>query len=504
MTITPFSIIPNSVTSPTSFDSDIDTLLSELNPRITQANTMAAAMNAIAAGGALSAVYTFSTTTTDADPGAGILRFDNATQNAATTIRADLLGSDARDMTNVLATFDDSTSTVKGYINLYKASDETAFIVFSVSAMASPSGYRNITVAVVASSATNPFADADALVMEFTRTGDKGETGAAGVVTLVRSARTSNTILGVADNGTLIDITSGTFSQTFTAAATLGSGWCCYIRNSGTGDVTLDPDASEQIDGLTSYVMYPGETRLIQCTGTAFFSVVLSSFYKTFTTTDTFVKPPGYQLFGGLKWSGGGSGSKGAASTNRTGGSGAACSKFEIPAASLGATETVTIGAGGAAQTTNSTDGNIGGVSDFAGISSGAGLAGSTGNAVNGGTAYTTGNSNVLGADVNHVFVGSITASESVPGRAFLGGGGARTGTPNGSVYGGGAGGSINSSNNVLAVGTSILGGDGGAASGSGNATDGTAPGGGGGAAVDSVGNSGAGARGEMRIWGIA
>ena len=51
---------------------------------------------------------------------------------------------------------------------------------------------------------------------------------------VVRSARTSNTILAAADLSNLIDITSGTFSQTFTAAATLGSGWFCYIRNSGT------------------------------------------------------------------------------------------------------------------------------------------------------------------------------------------------------------------------------------------------------------------------------
>ena len=113
---------------------------------------------------------------------------------------------------------------------------------------------------------------------------------------VIRSTRTSNTILAAGDNQKLIDITSGTFTQTFTAAATLGSGWYCYIRNSGTGDITLDPDGTETIDGLTSYIMYPGEARLVQCDGVGFNSVVLNAFNRTFTSSGTFVKPPGYRL----------------------------------------------------------------------------------------------------------------------------------------------------------------------------------------------------------------
>ena len=186
---------------------------------------------------------------------------------------------------------------------------------------------------------------------------------------VVVSTRTSNTILAAADNSTLINITSGTFSQTFTAAATLGSGWFCYIKNAGTGDITLDPNSTELIDGLSTYVMYPNECRLVQCTGTAFTSVVLSPFFKTITSTQNFISPPGYSSCG-LKMTGGGGGGgggrRGAASTLRKGGGAGgspATIRRSIVNIAAGTSSSVAIGAGGsggAAQTTNSTDGNAG------------------------------------------------------------------------------------------------------------------------------------------------
>lgn len=318
-----------------------------------------------------------------------------------------------------------------------------------------------------------------------------------------RSTRTSNTILGTADKGYFIDITSGTFTQTFTAAATLANGWWCYIRNSGTGDITLDPNSSEQIDGLTSYVMYPGETRLIQCTGSAFFSFIISGFYKTFTSTGTFTTPPGYRLFEGLLWSGGSSGQRASNSASLAGGGGGGgCYPFRLPASMLSTSETITIGAGGAA-VTGIANGNVGGSSSIGSILTVA----SHVTWSHGGSVAIAGNT-LMNHSTYLYAVGfegaqpsnSVIISSTIWGGAA--GSGANPGYPGNSLYGGGGGGGSYGSGTGVAAGTSVFGGNGGAYGYLANGTAGSAPGGGGGGSSGGS-QSGAGGRGECRIWGI-
>lgn len=86
---------------------------------------------------------------------------------------------------------------------------------------------------------------------------------------MARSAKTGAYTLVAADKGALIDC-SGTWTLGLTAAATLGAGWWCYVRNVGTGTITADPNGAETIDGLTTGVIRPGMTLLIQCDGSAF------------------------------------------------------------------------------------------------------------------------------------------------------------------------------------------------------------------------------------------
>jgi hypothetical protein len=352
--------------------------------------------------------------------------------------------------------------TVGQWVNITSsANPSTAWMAGAITAFNSGSGSMTVNVVMSVGAATLSswvVAAASAFVESPTFGG--------------RSVRTSNTILAGSDLGKLIDITSGTFTQTFTAAATLGGNWWCYIRNRGGGDITLDPNGGEFIDGLTSYIMYPGETRLVTCDGTGFYTIVLKSFYKVFTATGTFVWPPGYNRFQGLVWGGGGGGAAG------YGGNGGSCAPFDLSAASL-SNSTATVGAGGAV-------GGDAGASSIFSIDSGWASKG-TGSGGQAGTFpyYRNSASGVI--PPNRLMGGTNLAQ---PVYADYGGG---TGSNAAgtlfslthSVYGGGGG--VPSG----IAGSSVFGGQGGVGAG-----NGTAPGGGG-------GDTGAGARGEIRIWGV-
>ena len=126
-----------------------------------------------------------------------------------------------------------------------------------------------------------------------------------------RAARTANTILTANDYGKLIDITSGHLRRHLTLCASLADGWWVRVRNGGTGDITLDPNASETIDGLTSFIMYPGEVRDVFCDGSNLYSVVVNPFFRRITSTYASMPiPPGYTRFGIRAWSGGNSGQR--------------------------------------------------------------------------------------------------------------------------------------------------------------------------------------------------
>lgn len=296
-------------------------------------------------------------------------------------------------------------------------------------------------------------------------------------IPLVRVPRTANTVIDASNNGNLIDFTANTFTQTFSAVASLPPNFYCYLQNSGTGDITLDPNGAETIDGLASYVMYPGEVRLFYKdeTGLLLKTIKLRNFYRSTIANFTYIHPPGYDAIesdmvaGG---GGGGSGSRGAVSTSRPGGApGGTPSRKITRHINLipGNSYPVVVGAngvGGAAITVNSTSGNAGtaggnstfnGFTAFGGcaglgaiasnnyaVTSGSGSlgAGSCTNIVSGGPSYPSEAAYGGLPSINRQTTGNATAILDATGE---GGGTSFSGSAGGnSVYGGGASNSSN------------------------------------------------------------
>jgi hypothetical protein len=173
------------------------------------------------------------------------------------------------------------------------------------------------------------------------------------------SARGSNTILAAGDKGNVIAATAA-YTQTLTAAATLGAGWWCYLYNTtqdGTTVLTVDPNGSETIDGLTTITMYSGEMRIVECDGSNFNSQLVHGGFAKFTPTGgNFIVPAGIEELDVVCIGSGGQGGGGASAVSTAksgggGGGGGAVVRAIIRGSDVtaGATVTVTVGAGGSA-----------------------------------------------------------------------------------------------------------------------------------------------------------
>ena len=80
--------------------------------------------------------------------------------------------------------------------------------------------------------------------------------------------------LALSDHKRLIRITgSGGITFDMTAVATLGDGWFVDLRNDSSGNVTLDPASTEQINGASTLVLSAGQSCKVWCTGSAFYTI---------------------------------------------------------------------------------------------------------------------------------------------------------------------------------------------------------------------------------------
>jgi hypothetical protein len=315
------------------------------------------------------------------------------------------------------------------------------------------------------------------------------------------------------------------------------------ICTSGTWaiDTARVGSSSATCNGTIQGTMRMNSTTMEYCNGTAWTSVVptgggaYSASVSTFDASGTWNKPSTGTVALIECWGGGGSGAK---SSGCGGGGGGGYNFRWVPLSSMGSTETVTIGAGGTAVTTNVV-GVAGGNSSVGSLLTAYGGArGNTSTSAPGGGGGGQ-NSAGSGADPGRPWIniggvadgcggalvscqhgsagqywsyainidgfgGTVTGMDCGGSNAiYHGGGGAGKGPTSytsvagSSLFGGGGGGSCGSG--ATGAGTSQYGGAGGAGGTTGNGTAGTQPGGGGGGTNTGT-SSGAGGAGRCRV----
>lgn len=107
---------------------------------------------------------------------------------------------------------------------------------------------------------------------------------------------------GVSDRAHMINWTGSTGTLSLTGASTLGDDWFVYVRNNGSSALTIDPNGTETINSATTLVMNPGDSAMIICDGSAFYTVGLGkSAVFTFDYTQINVAGSGNYTLSGFE-----------------------------------------------------------------------------------------------------------------------------------------------------------------------------------------------------------
>lgn len=86
------------------------------------------------------------------------------------------------------------------------------------------------------------------------------------------SFATAHTVVAT-DRGQLLLSTGGAVTWPLTAAASMPDGFCCLVRNQGSGVLTLDPDGSELIDDEATKDLAVSDSCWLISTGSAWYTV---------------------------------------------------------------------------------------------------------------------------------------------------------------------------------------------------------------------------------------
>jgi hypothetical protein len=223
--------------------------------------------------------YAFDTATTDADPGAGELRFNHATLGSATFMYISNTGRNGEALGTHIGTWDNAAATHRGHGRVFDINDRSKYIEFDLNdALTDGTTYWKVPLAAVAGG-TTPAAGA-ILDVVFNRAGDNGSlSGALGATDnrLPRTDGTGGTTLqstGVAvdDSNNVSGVVGLTATGTVEGAALTQGGVAVWSTVVKTADETIQSDTTLTVDTHLKFAMlantkYAIRARILLITG---------------------------------------------------------------------------------------------------------------------------------------------------------------------------------------------------------------------------------------------
>ena len=222
--------------------------------------------------------YSFETSTSMAAPASGGVRLNNASLASVTAIAVNAVDAGGVDVSDFVATWDDSTNAVKGYVEVRKEGSGATLGLYSVASVTDNSAWLQIAVSYVSGSGS--FSASDSVYLTPYRTGN---TGADGAGTGDFSSNTASSVDGevVLFSGTggktgkratgsgLAKLTSGvlntTSSGTDYAPATSGS---AILKGNGAGGFSSATAGTDYLDKGTTSLLTAGYTATSYSLGT--------------------------------------------------------------------------------------------------------------------------------------------------------------------------------------------------------------------------------------------
>lgn len=83
----------------------------------------------------------------------------------------------------------------------------------------------------------------------------------------------TNYTTGSSDRAKVLVWNGGAGTLSLTSAPTVGADWFVNVRNSGSGDLSIDPDGTELINGAATLVLAPGDSCIVVTNGIEFWTI---------------------------------------------------------------------------------------------------------------------------------------------------------------------------------------------------------------------------------------